>query len=344
MLPTVGEAGNTRLIYSSIRDLSRVCIEFRLRQIVLRANPSKLGGLVFVPHQFRAATGGSNREPDDAGLPPYPLSLRATGRCTIEFLEKALHTVGLGPIGYEGRSFIKSSSFLAWCVVSCLFGSEQVFADSGQFIVGRATVIDGDTIDIRGERIRLGGVDAPEFSQLCLDGSGREYRCGSQAANALSDVLATSTPVSCTFIERDAYKRFVGECRLANGASVQEWLVSSGFALDWVRYSGGKYAALQEEARIARRGIWQGEFQPPWEWRAGNRGRKKQKEPATQAASSERSGDCVIKGNISSKGVRIFHVPGQRDYQKTKISEGKGERWFCSAEEAVATGWRPAAR
>jgi len=52
----------------------------------------------------------------------------------------------------------------------------------------------------------------------------------------------------------------------------------------------------------------------------------------------------MIKGNISTKNARIFHVPGQQDYEKTRINTAKGERWFCSAAEARAAGWRPAAR
>jgi hypothetical protein len=53
-------------------------------------------------------------------------------------------------------------------------------------------------------------------------------------------------------------------------------------------------------------------------------------------------GVCAIKGNISSSGERIYHVPGQRYYDATRISESKGERWFCTEEEAVRAGWRKA--
>ena len=62
----------------------------------------------------------------------------------------------------------------------------------------------------------------------------------------------------------------------------------------------------QAEARLAQRGIWQGEFQPPWEWRAA------QQAPKLQATSPARllSGSCSIKGNVSKKGDRIYHVPG----------------------------------
>jgi hypothetical protein len=54
----------------------------------------------------------------------------------------------------------------------------------------------------------------------------------------------------------------------------------------------------------------------------------------------EQKAACVIKGNISSSGERIYHVPGQRYYDKTQINESKGERWFCTEQEAVGAGWR----
>lgn len=52
--------------------------------------------------------------------------------------------------------------------------------------------------------------------------------------------------------------------------------------------------------------------------------------------------DCYIKGNVSKKGERIYHVPGQRYYEETVISPGKDEAWFCTEEEARANGWRRA--
>lgn len=57
-------------------------------------------------------------------------------------------------------------------------------------------------------------------------------------------------------------------------------------------------------------------------------------------ASFAQSGDCRIKGNINTRGERIYHVPGQKYYEQTKISASHGERWFCSEEEARAAGWR----
>src|SRR5687768_6525455 len=82
-------------------------------------------------------------------------------------------------------------------------------------LVGRAAVIDGDTIEIQGERIRLNGIDAPESKQLCKNEKGEPYRCGAMAARALDEFLAASRPTRCEFVERDRYGRFVGNCSRA---------------------------------------------------------------------------------------------------------------------------------
>lgn len=144
-------------------------------------------------------------------------------------------------------------------------------AGPGDTVSGRASVIDGDTIEIRGERIRLNGVDAPESRQLCEDARGKPYRCGQAAALALADYLAESRPARCIEVDRDRYKRMVSNCFRADGANVAAWLVRNGHALDWPQYSKGRYADEQRAARAARSGVWQGRFVEPWEWREGAR-------------------------------------------------------------------------
>jgi endonuclease YncB( thermonuclease family) len=226
-------------------------------------------------------------------------------------------------------------------------GAQLVASSSADTIAGRASVIDGDTIEIHGERIRFNGIDAPESAQLCADAGGRTYRCGARSAEALSEWLAASSPTTCKFVERDQYGRFVGNCTRADGTSVQRWLVRNGYAMDWPRYSNGTFAKEQSTAKAEKIGIWQGKFQPPWEWRAAQREQPDSSSivspmpsVASSAAASEQSGPCNIKGNISRKGERIYHVPGQKYYAQTRISAGKGERWFCSEQEARAAGWR----
>ncbi|WP_292506756.1 thermonuclease family protein [Mesorhizobium sp.] len=133
---------------------------------------------------------------------------------------------------------------------------------------GRASVIDGDTVEIAGQRIRFNGIDAPESRQYCDDAKGFEYPCGRRAADALDTFLAASRPLHCTFVDRDRYGRLVGDCERADGRGVQQWLVEQGLALDWPKYSSGIYAGQQAAAKAAMRGIWAGSFQEPWDWRA----------------------------------------------------------------------------
>ena len=148
---------------------------------------------------------------------------------------------------------------------SAFIASSPVFA--GASIVGRASVIDGDTIDIQGERIRFNGIDAPESRQLCSDKDGVDYRCGRASADALDAYLAASRPTRCETRNRDRYKRFVADCYRADGQSVSSWMVRNGLALDWPRYSKGAFAADQAAAQASMSGIWQGKFTLPWEWR-----------------------------------------------------------------------------
>jgi Staphylococcal nuclease homologue len=151
-----------------------------------------------------------------------------------------------------------------------------------------------------------------------------------------------SQPVHCDFVERDQYGRFVGNCYRADNVNIAASLVRSGLALDWPRYSNGFYAAEQEAAKAKRVGLWQGNFELPWEWRAKHREPDIQRRsaPASSFLSKPGSSGCNIKGNISGRGERIYHVPGQRYYDRTRISESKGEHWFCSEAEAQAAGWR----
>jgi endonuclease YncB( thermonuclease family) len=135
-------------------------------------------------------------------------------------------------------------------------------------LVGRASVIDGDTLDIHGQRIRLWGVDAPESGQQCHI-AGKPWRCGQQAALSLSDLIGKQT-VACVERDRDRYGRIVAKCSVA-AQDVGAWLVSNGWALDYSNYSEGHYSSHQASAASARLGIWRGQFDKPWEWRRTNR-------------------------------------------------------------------------
>jgi endonuclease YncB( thermonuclease family) len=107
-------------------------------------------------------------------------------------------------------------------------------------LVGQASVIDGDTLEIHGTRIRLWGIDAPESSQLCRNDESLQYRCGAKAANEL-DTFIARRPVDCLPVNLDQYGRTVAVCSI-DGVDLAEWLVRNGLALAiWaIRGCGGR--------------------------------------------------------------------------------------------------------
>ncbi len=134
-------------------------------------------------------------------------------------------------------------------------------------VAGPASVIDGDTIEVHGQRIRLHGIDAPESRQLCrLDG--KPWQCGKDAANALADKIGRQS-VTRKELDRDRYKRIVAKCMVV-GEDIGEWLVTNGWAVAYYLYSY-EYSRAEHRAKSARRGIWAGQFVKPWEWRRGKR-------------------------------------------------------------------------
>ena len=198
---------------------------------------------------------------------------------------------------------------------------------NAETVAGRVTVIDGDTIEMHGQRIRLHGIDAPESGQSCEDKNGATYRCGQTSANQMASYVRGKT-VNCNVTYRDRYGRLVAACYV-NGEDINERLVFEGWALAYRQYSRD-YVRAETQAKRNSAGLWQGRFVEPWNWRKGSR---------LAATKQEKSGDCVIKGNISSSG-KIYHTPGSPWYSRTKINTQKGERWFCSEAEAEAAGWR----
>lgn len=133
----------------------------------------------------------------------------------------------------------------------------------GTVLQGTASVIDGDTLDLHGQRIRLHGIDAPESKQTCTR-NGEAWRCGQAAALALAERIGRQ-PIACEQRDIDRYKRVVAICRLGE-ENLNAWLVRSGWAMAYRQYAKG-YVADEESARAARVGIWASEVQPPWEWR-----------------------------------------------------------------------------
>jgi endonuclease YncB( thermonuclease family) len=213
-------------------------------------------------------------------------------------------------------------------------------------ITGPVRVVDGDTIHLGDSRIRLHGIDAPESDQACLDPQGEPWACGDDATERLVALIGDEE-VHCTQRDIDRYRRIIGEC-FAGETNLNAALVEEGLAFAYRRYSMD-YALLEDDAREARRGFWSGEVQAPWDHRRNPRHALTRQVEATGStaraqpggAGFDPPGDCLIKGNINSRGERIYHTPASPAYGRTRIDESRGQRWFCSEEEARAAGWRP---
>ena len=139
-------------------------------------------------------------------------------------------------------------------------------------IQGRATVIDGDTIAVEGTtpRIRLDAIDAPEGSQPCFDSAGARYLCGTRAAESLADIIGRNGRVTCTAKDVDRYGRIVAVC-FVGATDINREMVRRGWAIEFKRYSDGRYSAAEAEAKAAKAGLWAGTFDEPAEWRKSRR-------------------------------------------------------------------------
>lgn len=222
-------------------------------------------------------------------------------------------------------------SALAAVTVMGIFGPQS--ATAATVLNGPARVIDGDTIDIQGSRVRLFGIDAPESAQRCKDARNAEWACGRSATHALENLTA-GQPVTCRGESHDEYGRLLGVCTTPN-SEINAFLVRQGLAWAFVKYSDA-YVTVEAEAKTARRGVFAARNEPPWVFRSHRW------DSATKSAEADVQRDCPIKGNISRSGERIYHMPWQSSYEHTSINERQGERWFCNEGEAERAGWRRA--
>jgi endonuclease YncB( thermonuclease family) len=200
-------------------------------------------------------------------------------------------------------------------------------------LAGRPKFIDGDSFEIGAVGVRLFGVDAPEGRQSCTR-EGRDWSCGDAAAAELRRLVG-SRDVACQRRDEDTYGRIVAVCRVGT-TDLGAAMVRAGFALAYRRYSDD-YVDEEREARAARRGVWAGEFTPPEDYRRDDRPAQRS-EPAP--AGERRRDGCYIKGNINARGDKIYHTRDSSSYEETVIEESRGERWFCTAADARAAGWR----
>jgi endonuclease YncB( thermonuclease family) len=219
-------------------------------------------------------------------------------------------------------------------------------------VTGVPKIHDGDQVQIGNTKIRLGGIDAPSGDQLCLNTKGERWTCGVAARDELAHHVENKS-WTCHVQQTDRRGRSIARCEV-DGEDIQKWMVKSGWALAYVRFSHD-YDADEKAARDAKAGMWQGAFIAPWDWRVRNKktailGAAKPPENANAILLASASGsvapspDCTIKGNVNRSGECIYHQPSSRWYAKIEMKISKGTRWFCSVDEAEAAGCRETKR
>lgn len=200
-------------------------------------------------------------------------------------------------------------------------------------------VVDGDTMDVSingaTERIRLIGINTPETVD-----PRKPVECFGKEASAKAKELLTNKKVYLEADpsqgERDKYNRLLRYVFLEDGTSFNFLMIKEGYAYEYTydipyKYQT-EYKQAQKVAQSSKAGLW---------------GDICQNEATTvniapNTASSSGSGSCTIKGNISSTKEKIYHMIGCGSYEKTTIDESKGEKWFCTEQEALDAGWRKA--
>lgn len=163
---------------------------------------------------------------------------------------------------------IRVASVIAALVFIALSAADVKAGDQQAILTGRAVVVDGDTLEIQGRRIRLHGVDAPESDQTCMTANKGAWRAGQASALALANHLGAA-PVLCRPTGAQSYNRIIAVCS-QKGADIGQWLVANGLAWAYTKYSRD-YVDAEAKAKSARHGVWAAQCTPAWDWRAARR-------------------------------------------------------------------------
>lgn len=223
------------------------------------------------------------------------------------------------------------------------FSSVCLAEDSNNSLTATVTrAVDGDTlaiqIDGHKDKVRLIGVDTPETvdPRKPVQYFGKEASAFTHKMADGKTVRLELDQASAATNHRDKYGRLLAYVYLPDGMLLNSEIIKQGYGHTYTRFPFAKmeeFRALEREAREAGRGLWAS---------GGSEGPAPGSSTPPPATPTNRP--CKIKGNISANGDKIFHVPGQQNYDKTQINEASGERWFCTEVEAIQAGWRKAKR
>lgn len=202
-------------------------------------------------------------------------------------------------------------------------GARQVTISSE--ISGPATAITGDVMRVDGALVRIDGIEAPASQQPCLRANGRRWNCAASAKTGLNKIIRGRV-VTCTRSGQDDAGRTLARCTV-DGNDVAAQLVRSGYVFAVSSYFSS-LASEETAARNAKAGIWQGDVARPQAWR----------DQTWEAAKRQAPDGCPIKGVVRASS-KIYALPWSDAYANAKVRPERGERWFCSEDEAKAAGF-----
>lgn len=149
--------------------------------------------------------------------------------------------------------------------LSCLGASLALWLAVGVALAVADEVVDGNTLVVEGQPMRLFGVDAFELQQTCLDRSGEPWHCGVAAKAALAE-LVEDQAIACTVVDDSEDDAYIARCTVRDEVDLGGYLVRAGLALA-DRDVADDYVPLEQSAKAAAAGAWGGTFVPPWVWR-----------------------------------------------------------------------------
>tara|TARA_B100000579_G_C22761386_1_gene819141 strand:+ start:55 stop:582 length:528 start_codon:yes stop_codon:yes gene_type:complete len=170
---------------------------------------------------------------------------------------------------------IKLFLLISICLIFFFLTYNDVKSKEIKIISGIAKVIDGDTIKIKENKIRLFGIDAPESKQRCEKiwlsisflSFNKDYPCGEISTKKLKSKI-NNKYITCEYTNKDRYKRFIAECYKGK-TNINKWMVLNGYAVAYRKYSK-KFISQENIAKKEELGLWSGTFEMPWEWRKKN--------------------------------------------------------------------------
>ena len=208
--------------------------------------------------------------------------------------------------------------------------STEASPDTNSELRGRASAVSGSVLRVKSTEVRLVGIEAPDPAQPCFKANGKRWSCAETATQALGR-LVRGRKIACELSNPDKGTVPLAHCRVGE-IDIAAELVKEGHVFASEGYFR-TYGSEEDAARTAKLGIWQGQNDRPSVWRARVWAEAKRTAPD----------GCPIKGFVRSQS-RIYAMPWSEDYDQRNIKTVKGERWFCTEDEARAAGFRALSR